>query len=325
MGFLHTPILLITFNRPDNTRRVLESVLAVMPQELYIFQDGAREGNENDKTKCAEVRRLIESFAENSQVRIHTYFSESNLGCGRGPFSAITWFFDHNEQGIILEDDCLPDLDFYYYCQELLVKYQRNPKIGLIGGSNYGYKIKGNASYGFGSGHHQTWGWASWRRTWKLFDYKLNNIDDDRFSMIVKSYYKSIRQCDYWMDVFRRVKKNQMDNSCWDYQFVFEMWKEGMLVVCPRVNLVSNVGFGENATHTANQNNPLLGRTAEGILPLVHPKEIIHEYEMDDYLMRHFIIPYDYGLSGVKRLPYRINRKIKALVRHQGPWLKKKK
>ena len=323
MNNFSTPILFITFNRPENTRRVLEAILAAKPKDLYVFQDGAREGNEDDKVKCAEVRCIIKKITGNSQINLYTFFSDNNMGCGREPSGAITWFFDNNEQGIILEDDCLPDADFFYYCQELLEKYKDNRRIGFIGGSNYGYKLQGDASYGFGSGHHQTWGWASWRRSWNLFDYYLNNIDYDRFVTIIKNYYKSTRQRDYWLEIFREVKKDQMNDSCWDYQFYFGMWNKGLLAVCPRVNLVSNVGFGEGATHDINKT--LLGRSATGILPITHPKEIIHEYRMDDFLMRHFVIFYEYGLSGIKRFPFRINKKIKSLIGHQGSWLKKKK
>lgn len=316
------PVLLITFNRPVYTRRVLEAILAASPADLYVFQDGARD--ESDREKCVQVRRVIEEVAGNASIQLHTLFSDKNLGCGQGPSSAITWFFNNNEQGIILEDDCLPNRDFFYYCQELLVKYKDNPRVGFIGGSNYGYRLSGDASYGFGSGHHQTWGWASWRRAWDLFDYNLARIDESRFAAIAKEYYKSIRQRDYWMKIFRAVKKDQMNDSCWDYQFYFGMWEHDMLAICPGVNLVSNIGFGDDATHTSSKNNILLDRPVADIMPIIHPGGIIHDYEMDGYLMRKYIIPYEYGLSGLKRLPYRINVRLKKLFGHQGPWLKKK-
>lgn len=315
-------VLLITFNRPSNTRRVLEAILAADPSDLYVFQDGARD--ESDREKTVQVRSVIEEVAEKASFHLHIYYADKNLGCGQGPASAITWFFENNEQGIILEDDCLPDRDFFYYCQELLEKYKDNPRIGFIGGSNYGYQFNCAASYGFGSGHHQTWGWASWRRAWHFFDYWLAKVDEERFSTIIKGYYKSMRQRDYWLKIFQAVKKDQMNDSCWDYQFYFAMWEKDMLAICPRVNLVSNVGFGDDATHTTSQNNNLLVRPVAGIMPITHPDGIIHDYEMDDYLMRNFIIPYEYGLSGLKRLPYRMNVRLKKMLGHQGPWLKRK-
>lgn len=321
-----TPILLITFNRPGHVKRVLDAVLSIKPLDLFVFQDGARKGNEDDVKKCFEVRRVVETMIEESEVKLHSFYANKNLGCGKGPVTAINWFFENNEKGIILEDDCLPSKDFFLYCQELLDKYKEDPLVGFIGGSNYGYEIKDGVSYCFGSGHHQTWGWASWRRVWNSFEYDLDSFHDKNdFKKVIKKYYKSLRQQDYWIDIFQKVKEDQMKNSCWDYQFYFAVWRNGMSAICPRVNLVSNVGCGADATHTRGQNNVMLNRSVDSILPLTHPDKIIHNYRIDDYLMRNYIIPYNYGLSGLRRLPYRINKKIKSLVGHKGPWLKKKK
>ena len=120
-----SPILLIAFNRPQHTRRVLEAIVAAQPRDLYVFQDGARIGNENDLKKCAEVRHVVESLTENTGICLHTFFSEKNLGCGPGPMTALNWFFSENELGIVLEDDAVPHSDFFIYAEELLLKYKR--------------------------------------------------------------------------------------------------------------------------------------------------------------------------------------------------------
>lgn len=317
------PVLLITFNRPEYTRKVLESILAAKPEDLYVFQDGAREGNEDDKRKCAEVKNVVEETTSGSEVRLHTFCSDKNMGCGRGPMTAISWFFDNVEQGVIFEDDCLPNPSFFPYCEELLDKYKDDERVGFIGGCNYGYKTGTNESYVFGSGHHQTWGWATWRRTWKLFDYYLKDLDSDSFRHIIKNYYKSIRQREYWMEIFGAVKTNRLDDSCWDYQFYFSVWKEGMLAVCPMVNLVENIGSGVDATHTNNDSRGLLYQTTGNIMPLNHPKNVKKDKEIDNYMMKSFIIPYEYGMSGIKRWQYRWNKRIKHLLGHEGPWRKK--
>lgn len=319
------PILLISFNRPTYTRQVLETVLAIEPKDLYIFQDGPRRGNETDVAKCAEVRQVVEELTNGKQVDLHTNYRDLNLGCGPGPAHAITWFFDHVEEGIILEDDCLPSREFFQYCQELLGKYENEPSIGFIGGANYGYTIKNDTSYVFGSGHHQTWGWATWRRSWELFDYKLEGLGKKDFDSIVRHYYKSARQRDYWREIFDLVKTDRMNDSCWDYQFYFSMWARNKVAICPKVNLVSNVGFGADATHTDCQDSPLLNRKVERIMPLIHPETIKHDFKVDDFMMRRFIIPYEYGMGALKSLPYRINKRIKRLVWHKGPWFKKKR
>ena len=113
---MNIPVLLITFNRPEHTRRVLEAVLAAQSRDLYVFQDGARAGVENDVLKCIEVRQLVEDLTRGTETHLHTFYSDQNLGCGPGPAAALDWFFERNEMGIVLEDDAVPHLDFFPYC-----------------------------------------------------------------------------------------------------------------------------------------------------------------------------------------------------------------
>jgi len=318
------PVLLITFNRPQHTRKVLEAIMAAQPRDLYVFQDGAREDNAEDRDKCGEVRQVVTSLTEGARTRLHTFYSDRNLGCGPGPASALDWFFREVEQGIVLEDDCFPHPDFFPYCEELLEKYKSDEKVGFIGGCNYGYNPDTADSYVFGSGHHQTWGWAAWRRTWELFDYYLKGWDTALFRKIIKPYYPSLRQQEYWIQIFEKVKKDQMEESCWDYQFYFGNWKHGVLAISPVVNLVENIGDGQEATHTQGDVGGLLFRTTDSIMPLKHPEAVMRNPGIDDYMMRRFIIPYEYGREGLKRLPYRLNRRVKRLVGHEGPWIRRK-
>ena len=311
------PVLIITFNRPEHVKHVLEAVSAVSPTELFIFQDGPR--NDNDMVLCTEVRAIIDEMIS-WPCNKHTYYSNSNLGCGHGPATAITWFLNHVESGIILEDDCIPSRDFFLYCQELLTKYENNERIGFIGGCNYGYRSLDNSTYSFCSGHHETWGWATWRRAWDIFDYDLSSISKTAFRHTIKKYYKSFKQREYWWDIFLKVKKDRLNDSCWDYQFYFSMWIRGMLAICPSYNLVSNTGFGDDATHTHDRDNQLLSRSTESIPQIVHPTQVKYDYNIDNYLMRNYIIPYEYGISGLKRAPFRLNRLIKRIVGHEGPW-----
>jgi hypothetical protein len=319
-NYTNLPVLIITFNRPEHVRHVLKAVSAVSPTELFIFQDGPR--NDSDKVLCAEVRSVLDEMVS-WPCNKRTYYSENNLGCGPGPAAAITWFFNHVESGIILEDDCIPSRDFFFYCEELLSRYENDERIGFIGGCNYGYKSTDDATYSFCSGHHETWGWATWRRTWKIFDYNLDGIDKTAFRHVVKNYFKTFKQREYWMNIFLNVKKDRFNDSCWDYQFYFSMWMNGMLAICPDYNLVSNTGFGDDATHTHDRDSKLLSRSTESMPPIVHPTHVEYDYSFDDFLMREYIIPYEYGISGLRRIPFRINRFIKHTVGHQGPWFKK--
>lgn len=323
-----TPILLITFNRPNHVRRVLKEILKQEPQDLYVCQDGAREGNDYDRMKCQEVRDVINELTSsyavaNKHFTLHTFYQSINLGCGPGPVAGISWFFSHVEQGIILEDDCLPHSDFFRYCSELLERYKENEKIGFIGGCNY-VPIKTKASYSFSGGHHQTWGWATWKRTWDLYDYDLEAVSTVDFKEILSYYCKSWKQCEYWWHIYELVKKDRLNQSSWDYQFYFSCWKRKLLAVTPHVNLVANIGDGCDASHTNNKDNPLLFRHTNGILPLMHPLKIELDKDIDYKLMQNYIIPYNYGLSGLKRLPYQINSLIKRKIGHKGPWIKSK-
>ena len=315
-----TSILLITFNRPDRTKRVLEAILAVNPKELYVFQDGAREGNKEDEIKCAEVRKVIDNVPRDIPMQIHTHYSEKNLGCGRGPLTAISWFFQNVEQGIVFEDDCIPHHDFFPYCEELLEKYKDDLRISFIGGCNFEEKEKSNNgySYGFCSGHHETWGWATWKRSWNLMDYTLETVSEKDFSKILNHYVRTWKHREYWWYLYGMVKKDQMEGSCWDYQFYFSCWKRNMMAIYPKINLVTNVGFGNDATHTKSQNNCLLSRNTGFIMPLNHPEKVLLDVDYDYWLTRKFDLRHEYGMSGIKRFPYRVNRWLKRISGHQG-------
>lgn len=317
-----TPILLITFNRPDHVRQVLAEIRKQQPAQLFVCQDGAREGNEIDTKRVQEVRDVISDLVD-WPCELHTLYQEKNLGCGLGPSTGITWFFEHVNRGIILEDDCLPHPDFFAYCEELLNRYENDQRISIIGGCNYNFPLKLDASYSFMGGHHQTWGWATWKRNWEQFDYYLAQWDSKIFNDTIKHYYTDKKQQTYWDRIYSMVKKDRMGESSWDYQFYFSCWKKRQLAICPSVNLVSNVGFGDDATHTNSENNDMLNRTTAAILPLAHPKDVVHDRSLDDFMMRKYIIPYEYGWSGVKRIPYRVNAYIKKLLNHEGPWNKR--
>lgn len=326
---MEIPVLLITFNRPNHTRRVLAEILQQEPQSLYVCQDGAREGNENDKIKCQEVRNVVNELtlaykASHGHFTLHTLYQTENLGCGPGPAAGISWFFENVEQGIILEDDCLPHPDFFKYCEELLERYKENEKIGFIGGCNY-ITTNTGTSYVFSGGHHQTWGWATWRRSWQNFDYTLQTISTHDFEMILNEYCVSWRQREYWWTIYKMVKKDQMNNSCWDYQFLFSCWKAHLFAIAPTVNLVTNIGDGNDATHTQSSSDTLLHQQIYPILPLTHPKEVMLDKTIDFQVMKNHVAPYDYGDIGIKRRIYLVNRYIKRIIGHQGPWIKRKR
>jgi len=319
-----TPILLITFNRPEHTLRVLEEIKKVNPQHLFVFQDAPRVGHPSDSEKCLAVRAVL-----NEQLdwgcELKTFYTESNLGCGKGPSAAISWFFEHVEMGIIFEDDCLPHPEFFVYCEQLLLKYRYDQQISFIGGSSFqGLEENNDESYYFGSGSYGTWGWASWRRTWLLFDYYIAEIDRSIMKSIIKSYFKDHRQQNFWLEIFENVKVNRYNETCWDYQFYFSCWKRGMIAVLPYKNLITNIGYDNEGTHTFSAEHPAANLTTKSILPLRHPLRVKLNIKADFYVFKRYTLSYEYGISGLKRLPHRLNKKIKILLNHKGPWIRKK-
>ncbi len=285
---MHTPILLITFNRTEHTRRVLEAILASGVQDLYVFQDAPREGRPDDVEKCAAVRQVIDSFvlcpsAQRSNVRLHTFYADSNMGCGPGPAAAISWFFNNVEQGIVMEDDCLPHPDFFPYCEELLEQYKDNPQVAFINATLYNGRHENwqiGDSYGF-SRYMVTGAWAGWRRTWQGFDLDLHSMNAWRFRNDLCKLLDNPTEADWW---YFRVLETQQDTekkSYWDYQMQIHLFRNKAVTIHPCVNLISNIGFCGEATHTFTNDDARGDRPVFPIMPLVHPAHIAVDKELD--------------------------------------------
>lgn len=281
-----TPILFIVFNRPDVTARVFAEIRKLKPRQLFIAADGPRSNRLDDVNNCATVRGIIEEGVD-WECDVKKLFFETNHGCGQTPFLAIDWFFKNVEEGIILEDDCLPQPSFFGFCQELLEKYRNESKIMMISGDNFqNGNIRGEYPYYF-SHHCHTWGWASWRRSWKYF-----NFDMDTFPVFLdKSKIRNVwtRKIDqkYWLDIFKKAYRNP-NKDFWDYQWTFAIWNNDGIACSPNVNLVSNIGFGEIATHTFFKTKKMMVLPVqEVVLPLTHPEIMRVDNEADYYENRY--------------------------------------
>lgn len=170
-------VLFIIFNRPETTQRVFEAIRLAKPSRLYVAADGARENKAGENELCEQTRKIIQNI--DWQCDVKTLFQKENLGCGKAVSKAISWFFENEEMGIILEDDCLPHPSFFKYCEELLEKYKNNEMIGIISGSNFQKSKKiGDCSYYF-SDLINVWGWASWARNWNDFKFNVNELNDN--------------------------------------------------------------------------------------------------------------------------------------------------
>lgn len=284
MSEFKTPILLITFNRPEHTRRVLTEILKQEPLSLYVCQDGAREGNENDRIKCQEVRDVIKELTSAYAVAhpnfsLFTLYSSLNLGCGPGPQAGITWFFKNVEQGIIMEDDCLPHPDFFGYCEELLNKYKDDERVQFINSTLYHDRWKCEGSYGF-SHYMVTGAWAAWRSTWQGFDLDLLNLNAWSFRKQVLRLTKNRAEANWWYFKVKEIQKDKSKKSYWDYQMQIHLFRNSALTIHPKVNLISNIGFDAEGTHTTF-NDGRGDKSVFPILPLTHPTNSNVDTDMD--------------------------------------------
>ena len=325
MKLFHTPILLITFNRPDHVRRVVEAVLSIHPQDLYVFQDGARKGNERDVIKCSEVRQVIENMIEGKPIRVRTNFSDKNLGCGPGPATALDWFLGHEEMGIVLEDDAVPHPDFFPYAEELLLKYKDDESVCAIGSMNVDAQKWGDGSYYFSMMNRNLCAWATWRRAWERFDIRMLNNSRRDLRNALRWYGCGILEREYWCDRLDEIHKDGCGGQSWDMQFIMSIWLNRGKGVIPNVNLTSNIGMAGEGTHVMSAGNIIDNIPTLPILPLVHPSSVEIQKEADRQFHFRYFESEKSGWGDVMTYYYLFNKKLKKLLGHQGPWLKKKK
>ena len=275
----NTPILFLIFNRPEVTYKVFQEIKNQKPKFLFIAADGPRNKVDADIRKCKETREIVlEGIDWDCEVK--TLFRKKNLGCGKAVSSAINWFFENVEQGIILEDDCLPNPSFFNFCEELLHKYKDEEQIYTISGDNFQNGIsRGDGSYYF-SHYGFVWGWATWRRAWKNYDYNLKNLENFKKNNLINRVDKRKNFKTYWYNIFEKVSQNKIDT--WDYQWLFTIWYKNGIAAVPNVNLITNIGFGEDATHTTKY-SPLSNIPNEFIKLIKHPHNIKVNRKADKY------------------------------------------
>jgi len=275
-----SPILFLVFNRPETTKVVFNTIRLAKPVKLYVAADGARFGKNGEKEQVAKVRDIVSRIDWDCEVK--TLFRDNNLGCKMAVSSAISWFFEHEEEGIILEDDCLPDQSFFPYCQQLLEKYRHDTRIMAISGDNF---QRGNKhtdySYYF-SHYNHVWGWASWRRAWECYDLELLNWPELKETDFLDTISGSSKPfVSYWRNIFDTCYDGLIDT--WDYPWTFSCWIQSGLTVLPSVNLVSNIGFINNSTHT-HEKSPLADLARDELsFPLSHPPYLIRSFLADRY------------------------------------------
>lgn len=265
------PVLLLAFNRPDLTRVVMDRIRVLAPRRLFVALDGPRPGEEE---RCDEVHRIV--TAVDWRCELQVLRRDSNLGCRMAVTGAIDWFFDRVEAGMIVEDDILVSPSFATYCAALLDRYADDERVWMISGVNLVDTWPGaGASYHFG--HGGIWGWATWRRAWQHNDIAMRCWDDAGARARARAFLGE----DEWRHLaprFEAVRSGLVDT--WDYQWSFARAQAGGLSAIPAVNLVRNLGFGVDATHTFDASSPFARLPLHDLEPpLVHPDDV--EFDRD--------------------------------------------
>jgi hypothetical protein len=277
---LNTAVLFLVFNRLDTTRQVFEAIKLAKPPRLYIASDGARSSRDGEDAIVQSIRDYVLTHV-NWDCEVKTLFREKNLGCKYAVSGAIDWFFEHEEMGVILEDDCLPDASFFQFCQELLELYRYDQRIGIISGDNFQFGNRRNDESYYFSKYVHIWGWASWRDRWAgHYDVAMTRWPRIRDEGWLLDIVGNPREADYWENIFGRVYRGEIDT--WDYQWVFANFLGGRLNIMPNVNMISNIGFNDNATHTT-VGNEMDNMTRSSLdFPLVHPLVVSRNMRADE-------------------------------------------
>lgn len=274
-------IVVLVFNRPETTVRLIDRLALVRPKRLLVVADGPRANRPGEVEKVAAVRALFERLPWSCSVERD--FADTNLGCRRRVSSGLSWAFSLVEEAIVLEDDCLPHPSFFPFCAELLARYRDDRRIGSISGTDFTVDHRRpEASYWF-SRYNLFWGWATWRRAWHHYDDMMGPMDRradavDGVEAILRRTFPRLRERLYWRFILRRTHSSRIES--WGYRWMLSCWAHGLLGIQPAVSMIDNVGTGADATHT--RYNPYGLRPAEAMDdPLRHPMAVQRDEARD--------------------------------------------
>ncbi len=308
---LETSVLFLIFNRPDNTRQVFESIKKAKPKRLFVSADGPREGKVGETEICRQVRTIATQVDWNCEVKV--LFRDNNLGCKLAVSSGITWFFEHVEFGIILEDDCNPNQAFFGFCEQMLSHYHHDPRIMMICGTNYlSSEISSQIEHSyFFSNYFPIWGWATWKRAWRLYNVEMKGWDKFRDTKQLLWLFSDTRISTYYHSMFDLIKNGF---NTWDIQWWYTCIFQNGLAVIPKYNLISNIGV--EGTHTSTQGNYGINLSTHNLelKKIIHPEFVIADRYLNEMtykvshaqikprsLVKSVIVFVRKGLSAIKR------------------------
>ncbi|EDZ94635.1 glycosyl transferase family 2 [Limnospira maxima CS-328] len=275
---METPVIFIIYNRPQTTARVFEVIRQVKPRQLLVIADGPRSDRPSDWQRCQATRKIVERVDWNCEI-LRNYSAE-NLGCRRRISGGLNWAFERVESALILEDDCIPDLTFFPFCEELLKRYDREPKVMAISGDNFQFGRRYTADSYYFSRYPHCWGWATWRRAWQQYDDRMSSWPQLRDSQWLETLFSDPEAVKYWSDIF---ENNYRGFNSWAYVWTLTCWSRNGLTILPAVNLISNIGFDRGATHTSSPSPFANMETKSMVFPMVHPHQISAHLKADEF------------------------------------------
>ena len=314
-------VLLLIFRRADLVIQQIDALRLVRPERLYVAADGPRADHPGEASSCNLARRALTLIDWPCQVK--TLFRPQNLGVRRAVSQAIDWFFENEEQGIILEEDCLPHPDFFPFCAALLEKYRNDPRIMQISGTNFQPQARAAGKSYFFSRYNHVWGWATWRRAWALYRPRMEGLREFLEEARTSGFWENRREEKYWTKIFFRAWSNRVDS--WAYRWSFSMWAEGGLCIYPESNLVANLGFRSDGTNTKGLDKRKANRPLTPLKALVHPVTVIPCRRADLWTFEHLYwgdsVPrFIHHLERLGELGSQALRKVLSELRNRTPW-----
>ena len=308
--YFSTPILLIIWRRPQETIKVINSLSKIKPKKLFISCDGPRLENREEKLKVKRTQEVCKEYI-NWDCELKWQISNKNLGCKIGVVSAINWFFSNVQEGIILEDDIVAHPDFFPFCENLLQKYRKDKRVWCISGSNNQDNIiRGEGSYYFGK-IPLIWGWATWKNRWEEYDVEINDWPQIKSSNMLSNIFEDQVEKEYWINIWDNFYKTGKPDT-WDYSWVLSCLINNALIAIPNQNLINNIGFNSDATHTKWEKKSTSNIKSIG-LKIIHPKIFVCDKKAEKYQFDFYFGGYSIRLK--KDLILRIKNKIKRIFK----------
>lgn len=282
------PVAIFGFIRPHTTAQVFARVREMQPSKLFLCLDAPREGRPADIEKCEAVKKIFEGV--DWPCEVFKNYAEKNMGCRRRMASGISWVFEHVEEAILLEDDCVPHPSFFQFCGELLERYRHDMRVGMIAGHvEHGRSLNKATSYYFDR-FPTIIGWATWRRAWATFDAELEHWPRVKCTPCLEVVFperRQIRRIEGWFDGVFHGKADSWATAWW-----LTFLRQGFLCAHPSVNLITNIGFGADSAHTTDRGSFCDNRPSEAMpFPLIHPLELVADIQEERNVLYYCYVP----------------------------------